>query len=114
MSTLESFSSVYLECAHAKGQYESLLSRGSYSGTKISTLADAVDSSLVELKKDLQEIGSKQLSSAQCGILLVSLEKSKMLNAALASMQVLERRLQELRRRLQMRSAQMFSSCDAS
>ena len=114
MSALESFSSAYLECAHAKGQYESLLSRGSYSGTKIPPLADAVDSSLVELKKDLREISSKQLSSAECGIVLASVEKSQMLSPALASMQVLERRLQEVRRRLQMRSAQMFSSCDAS
>ena len=68
----------------------------------------------MELKKDLREISSKQLSSAECGIVLASVEKSKMLSPALASMQVLESRLQEVRRRLQMRSAQMFSSCDAS
>ena len=115
MSSLESFAVLLLNVQHSSEQYESLLSRGCYGGSKIGGLRDEVDDAVKKLMLLLKEVASLEIRSCSVGVLKTSIAKSKLLTCAVGDMQCINAKSQDLRRRLQVRRlAQMLQECDSS
>ena len=114
MSSLESFAVLLLNVQHSSEPYESLLSRGCYGGSKIGGLRDEVDDAVKKLTLLLKEVASLEIGSCSVGVLKTSIAKSKLLTSAVGDMQCINAKLQDLRRRLQVRIAQMLQECDSS
>lgn len=114
MSSLESFSTLYLDVTHCRRQYNSLLTRGSYAGSKTGLLLSDEDQRVSKLSQLLRDIAAMEIGSCRVGILQSGIEKSRLLTSAVADMQCVCSQMQELRRRLQIRTAQMLEECSAS
>ena len=119
MTALENFSTSLLNVKRARTQYASLITRRTYQGSIIAKVTDDIEKgwkgvhSLLEkvsdIKYDLHSGSGGLLGQVQAGV-----EKCTVINSAVARMQSLVEKHNELWDRLRVRSSQMRLSCDAS
>eukprot|EP00117_Sycon_ciliatum_P043397 scpid28652/ scgid31427/ len=114
MSSLDSFAVAYIHLQHCVRQYDSLLTRGCYGGTRVGQLRSDTETGIQRLSTLLNDISSKQVGTSVVGLLQSSIAKSQLLTSAVGDMTCLSGKMAELRKRLQMRTSQMVQECDAS